>query len=194
MFLIFGLSLGFFVYRESQQKPIISTTLSARSQEYIKGQKAVSNDTFQNADFTGPSGPDTRNQRIGKDGCYSFVMPYRVSTTRNDPDANGNTCFARYSFDVPKGAITVYKSQQNATSWDDIGGVKFRRDHKDEYTEEQKTFNGTTYLIFRLKGDLYESNVFYFTPDYTFTFNLLTKTNKDLDADLYSMLESLEIE
>lgn len=190
MVLIVG---GVFVYRELQQKPEIQNTLSERSQQFIKTQQGTHSE-LDTADFTGPTGEDTRGKRIGKDGCYSFVTPYRISSVREEKDSEQNECFKRFSFDSPKGMFVVYIETRPISSWDDVGGVSFRRRKTDEYSEEMKTINGKQFLMFKTKDQLYEKNVFYYTPKYSLTFNVITKTNENLDKDVETILASLQVE
>lgn len=181
----------FFYYTQLRQTPNIRTTLSDRSQTFLKKQQQSSDSELKFVDISGPAGEDTKNKRIGRENCYSFVIPYRVTLTQYE-DSSGNVCSARFSFDTPKGAVFAYMYQKTVGSWDDIPGVSFRRKKTDEYIEEMKTLNGKTFLLFRLKGDVYESNVFYYTAEYFFVFNLLTRTNENLDKDLEKMLETLD--
>jgi hypothetical protein len=185
--------LAVFYYTQVRQQPKISNTLSTRSQEFIKKQQRTTDTDLKFINLTGPAGEDTRGKRIGRENCYSFIMPYRVTISKFE-DTSGNTCSARFNFDNPKGAIFAYMYKKPVASWDDVSGVSFRRSKTDEYEEEMKTFNGKNFLLFRTKGDLYEKSAFYYTPNYFFVFNLLTKTNENLDKDFEKMLESLELE
>ena len=185
---------GLFLYSEYNQKPSIQGVLSQRSKEFLDSQKNSANSNLKDINLSGPQGEDTRNKRIGRENCYSFVIPYRVAITKIE-DVKGNECYARFTFDSPKGAIVVYKTVKSVSSWDDIPAVIQRRRDTDEYLpEEEKILGGKKFLMFRIKGESYEKNVFYIAPSYFLVFNLLTRANENLDSDLDRMLSSLEIE
>lgn len=184
-----------FFFSELNQKATIKGSLSERSQEFIENQKiSTRSSILKEVDLTGPTGEDTRDKRIGRDNCYSFIIPYRVAIKRFD-DASGNICYGRFTFDSPKGAIVAYITPKIVSSWEDIPAVIQRRRDTDEYyPEEQKNLGGKNFIMFRLKDGSYEKHAFYYSPDYFFVFNLITKTNENLDRDLDKMLSSLEIE
>jgi hypothetical protein len=193
--LVLSVAGGYFIYHEFKQKPTMTTTLSARSKDFLKRQEFVGNSELQNVNIEGPSGQDTRNTRIGQKGCFSFVIPYRVTITNTEDSGTGNTCYVRYAFDMPTGAVVAYKTMQQATSWDDVGGVAYRRRKTDEYfPEERKMYNGREFILFKSKNDMYEKNAFYLASNYVLVFNLLTKSNENLDSDMDKMLMSLEID
>jgi hypothetical protein len=185
--LVLVTGIGAFIYHESQQKAVIRTSLSERSKEYIKEQSRTNSD-WEYLDFDGPQGEDTRNKRIGRKDCYSFVIPYRVTIHKEEE----KDCMTRYDFDTPKGYIRAYISATSNTSLGDLGPVLSRRSDT-SYSEESKVVNGRQFLIFRLKGDTYESNVFALANGKYFAFIFSTKTNENLDADLDSMLSSLQL-
>lgn len=188
------LFVGIFVFIEFRQKPVISNKLSERSKEFLEGQKFVANSNLSNLNLNGPVGEDTRNKRVGRDKCFSFVIPYRITIGKYE-DQEGSQCYTRLSFDSPKGSIVAYKFTKPVSSWEDIPAVIQRRRDTDEYyPEEEKTLNGKTFILFKGKTDTYEKNAFYFTPEYFFVFNLLTKTNENLDKEMDAMLSTLEVE
>jgi len=183
----------FFIFTQLRQKSIISNTLSERSLEFIKGQKFVTNSSWSNLNLKGPVREDTRGKRIERDNCFSFVILYRITIGMYD-DQQGSECYARFSFDTPKGAIVAYKFTKPISSWEDIPAVIQRRRDTDEYyPEERKTLNGKAFLMFKSRNNVYEKNAFYYTSSYFFVFNLLTKTNENLDKDMDNMLSTLEI-
>ena len=194
LFIFILITGGIFVFIELRQEPVISNKLSERSKEFLEGQKFVTNSNLSNLNLNGPVGEDTRNKRIGRDKCFSFVIPYRITIGKYE-DQEGSECYTRLSFDNPKGAIVAYKFTKPISSWEDIPAVIQRRRDTDEYyPEELKTLGDKSFIMFKGKTDLYEKNAFYFTPEYFFVFNLLTKTNENLDKEMDAMLSTLEIE
>lgn len=185
---------GIFVFIELRQEPVISNKLSQRSKEFLEKQKFAPNSNLSNLNLNGPIGEDTRGKRVGRDNCFSFVIPYRITVGKYE-DQEGSECYTRLSFDSPKGAIVVYKFTKPMSSWEDIPAVIQRRRDTDEYyPEELKTLGGKNFIMFKSRADLYEKNAFYFTQEYFFVFNLLTKTNENLDKEMDAMLSTLEIE
>lgn len=191
------LIIGFvalFIFIESRKKPVISNKLSERSKEFLEGRKNIANSNLSNLNLNGPVGEDTRNKRVGRDECFSFVIPYRITIGKYE-DQEGSECYTRLSFDSPKGAIVAYKFTKPISSWEDIPAVIQRRRDTDEYfPEELKALGGKKFIMFKGKTDLYEKNAFYFTPEYFFVFNLITKTNENLDKEMDAMLSTLEVE
>lgn len=186
------LSVGALIYWQTKQTARISENLSDRSKEFLKKQSKAAGSDLKNVNLEAPSGEDTRGKRIGREGCYSFVVPFKVDKTSLE-DQPGSECYGRFTIDLPKASIVVYKETKVVNSWEDVSGVSSRKAKTTEYSETQKTLNGKDFLIFSLKSDLYERNAFYYTPTYYLVFNFLTKTNENLDAELESMLSSLEI-
>ncbi len=191
-FLVLFLLIGFVVSRNIKQKPVIRNTLSDRSKEFLKSQKFAPNSKWGNINLEGSVKEDTRNQRVGKENCYSFIIPYRVSIGNYDEQPS-NKCYMRLSFDSPRGATVTYMYDDDAASFDDIAPVVQRRRDTDQYyPEEQKTLGGKTFVMFKGKTDAYEKSAFYFTPSYVFVFNLITRTNENLDLDFDQMLSTLD--
>ncbi len=193
IFIVFFVLIVGFYYTQVIQRPKISSRLSSRAQEFVKEQQFSGDSALKFINLTGPVGEDTRNKRIGRKDCYSFIIPYRVTVSRFE-DSSGNSCTARFSFDKPRGSIFAYIYKKPVSSWDDVSGVSFRRKHPEEYEEKVKKIGDKTFLMFRLKSDIYEENVFYYISDYFFVFNFITKTNENLDKDLEGMLKTLEFQ
>jgi hypothetical protein len=188
--LIVGLIL---ISTQIKQKTVINSSLSERSKEFLEGKKFAPNSQWTNVNLSGPQKNDTRNQRIGKDDCYSYVIPYRVTVGHYD-EQPGTKCYMRVSFDKPRGAILTYISKTEAKGFDDFASIKQRREQTEEfYPEEVKTIGTKTFIMFRGKGGSYEKNAFYFSSsNEVFVFNLITRTNENLDKEFDKMLATVE--
>lgn len=162
--------------------------ISKRSKEFIKSQSKTGGSNWNLVNLEKDKN-STKNTRFDVDGCFSFIMIYRLTNQRIE-----GKCEGYYAFDNPKGSINVYlRSVNNTLSTDNIEGVSLRRLNKDIYKESAKIINGREFLIFTKTEGGAQANAFYLHEgNKAFVFNLSLNSVDDLKRDLEKMLETLE--
>lgn len=180
----------FFIPKQNAQ--IQTDKLSERGKAFIQDKRNESNSDWKFARLE--KGADEAGSFVGQrqkvGDCFSFVMTFRVHNPREDGECNWY-----FGIESPRGFITAYMVDGNGIATaDQIDGVSMRQKFTDKYSEEVKTINGTTYLIFRGKSGVYEANAFALYNGKALTFNLITTSPDNYDREFQAMLESIEFQ
>jgi|GEM_PF-6605231 len=166
----------------------ISNKLSDRSRQFLAKEKKDTNSDLAYANVDQGNLTQSRSESIDVGDCFSFTVKDHITNARPE-----GKCQEYLAISNPSGKIVTYQRPGNASSFDSVEGVSFRRQHPETYTETSKTINGHNYLIFTTKDGPWEANAFTYGNGYYLVFNLLLSTNEDYSQDLYKMLGSIEL-
>lgn len=183
--------IGIGVYFMLQAKPQgrVSEVLSDRTREFLEKRSSDAQSEWSRQEFDGNDNEDTRNSIFNVDGCFTFIMPYKLFNQRIDGECQGY-----YAFNNPKGSIVVYlRPSLKSASADGGEGVSFRRQSPDIYEESRRELGGKSFLIFKNLEVPYEATAYYYQSGHILTLTLKASTTQNIDSELEEMLASIEI-
>lgn len=190
--LLAGAGVGGYVYLMETTKPVIRTTLSARSKEFISGRTGKDDKSWRtvNLDKKYAGEHDFDSNRVTVKNCYSVVVPFDVSDSRqNDP------CIYYAILSSPRGNMTTSLRDVGFTKVTDAPDVTFRRSKKEIYKESNLTAQGTEFLVFSDITNGTDQTAFGMIGGKLFTATVSIGGSEDVkNRQLKKILESVEVQ
>lgn len=165
-----------------QPKTVIQSQLSERALDYI-GKKEGE---FENVNLT-PKVANI-NSKVEVSGCYSFVFPFDMTTTREQEE-----CSWIYNFSDPIGKVVVRLKEVSANSLLDVPDVRLREDRDEIYKKSVESINGDEYYIFEKTTDGYELSAFSLSNGKVLSVGLTSQINRGLMGEFLLLLQSIQI-
>lgn len=163
-----------------QPRTKIQTELSDRALDYIERSEGLGNVNLT---------PEEKrvNEKLTAEGCFSFVLPFDLTTFREQ-----DTCSWLYNFEDPVGRVVVRLKDSSVTNLDDLPDVRLRND-RSQYSKSEKTINGNSYYIYEKTESGYELSAFAIFDSKILTVSLTSQINRELMNEFSEMLATFEV-
>jgi len=163
-----------------QPKTVIQNELSDRALRYIEKKEGE----FENVNLT----PKVKrvNEKLVAEGCFSFVLPFDLTTFREQDD-----CSFLYNFQDPIGRVVIRYRDISVSNLDDVPDVRLRKD-RESYEMSEENVDGKNFYVFEKNTEGYELSAFSLEDGKLLTVSLTSQINRGLMEEFVTMLRSIE--
>ncbi len=190
--LLTGMGYAGYTQLLASNKAIISNELSERSKEFLATQQGSESAALGNVNVNQVrrGEHDFDSQRIQVPDCYSLVVPFPVSDSRQN-----SPCVYYALIESPRGNLTTSLRNVGFRSADEAPDVSLRRSKKDQYRENIVVINQVKYLIFTDTQSGVEKSAFGMHGEQLFTLSLsLGGDDEAKSRQMKKILESVKME